>query len=107
LKRVASVIGLKPEHLEEYEELHKKVWSDVLRQIHSSNIRNYSIYRHGYLLFSYFEYIGDDFELDMKLMGEDEVTQRWWSICGPMQEPIEERKEGEWWATIPEIFHCD
>ena len=61
MKRYASVIGLKPEHRAEYERLHADVWPDVLKQIYVSNIRNYSIYRYGEILFSYFEYIGDDF----------------------------------------------
>lgn len=107
MKRFASVIGIKPEHCAEYESLHKNVWPEVLKQIENSNIRNYSIFRYGNLLFSYFEYIGDDYEYDMKLMGEDEVTRRWWDICGPMQSPVEDRKAGEWWAEIPEVFHCD
>ena len=107
MKRVASVIGLKPQFREEYERLHSEVWPEVLIQIKKSNIRNYSIYRYGDLLFSYFEYIGDNYELDMQKMGEDQATKRWWSVCGPMQSPIVDRKEGEWWATIPEIFHCE
>ena len=68
MKRYASVIGLKPEHREEYERLHADVWPTVLKQIHDSNIRNYSIYRYGELLFAYFEYVGTDFAADMARM---------------------------------------
>lgn len=107
MKRCASVIGLKSEHKDEYEELHQSVWPDVLAQIKRSNIQNYSIYRYGELLFSYYEYVGSDYEGDMKRMGEDAATQRWWAICGPLQSPVVERAEGEWWASIPEIFHVD
>lgn len=107
MKRYASVIGLKTEHKSEYEELHRSVWPDVLAQIKRSNIQNYSIYRYGELLFSYYEYVGRDYEGDMKRMSEDPATQRWWAICGPLQSPVAERKESEWWASIPEIFHVD
>lgn len=107
MKRFASVIGLKPEHREEYERLHADVWPAVLAQISSSNIRNYSIFRYGELLFSYFEYVGEDFEGDMKAMADDPVTQKWWDACMPLQTPVPDRKEGEWWADIPEIFHTD
>jgi L-rhamnose mutarotase len=55
MQRFASVIGLKPEHRAEYERLHAEVWPEVLKQIHDSNIRNYSIFRYGELLFAYFE----------------------------------------------------
>jgi len=107
MKRLASVIGMKPENREEYERLHADVWPDVLKRIHDSNIRNYSIYRYGELLFAYMEYIGTDFEADMAAMAADPVTQDWWKICMPLQSPVPDRAEGEWWADIPEIFHTD
>ncbi len=40
-------------------------------------------------------------------MAADPVTQKWWSVCKPCQEPVPNRKPGEWWHTIEEIFHCD
>lgn len=107
MKRFASVIGMKPENRAEYERLHADVWPEVLKQIHDSNIRNYSIYRYGELLFSYFEYIGNDFEGDMAAMAADPVTQKWWAVCMPLQTPVPDRAEGEWWSDIPEIFHTD
>ena len=39
MKRVASVIGLKAENRDEYEELHRNVWPEVLKQISKSNLR--------------------------------------------------------------------
>lgn len=107
MKRIASVIGIAPEHVEEYERLHADVWPEVLKQIHESNISNYSIYRYGELLFSYFEYIGDDFDADAAAMAADPKTQEWWAVCMPLQRPVEDRAEGEWWKEIPEIFHTD
>ncbi len=107
VQRFASVIGIKPEHRAEYERLHADVWPDVLAQIATSNIRNYSIYRYGELLFSYFEYVGDDFDGDMAKMAADSTTQKWWDVCKPIQTPLNDRADGEWWASIPEVFHVD
>jgi len=107
MKRIASVIGLDPQHRAAYEELHANAWPSVLERISRSGIQNYSIYRHGDLLFSYFEYVGDDFESDMEAMAADPETQRWWDICKPMQRPLEDRAEGEWWKELPEVFHLD
>jgi L-rhamnose mutarotase len=28
-------------------------------------------------------------------------------VCMPLQRPVEDRAEGEWWKEIPEIFHTD
>lgn len=112
MKRYGTVIGLKPERLEEYKQLHAAVWPSVLAKIQASNIRNYSIFlRHlpdGLpYLFSYFEYVGTDFEGDMAAMAADPETQRWWAVCMPCQQPFADRAVGEWWASMPEVFHCD
>jgi L-rhamnose mutarotase len=107
MQRFGSVINLKPEGIAEYEALHADAWPGVLAKITECNIRNYSIYRYGNLLFSYFEYIGPDFNSDMAKMAEDETTQRWWAVCKPLQQPVAEIVGDEWWHDIPEIFHHD
>jgi L-rhamnose mutarotase len=105
--RFGSLIKLKPEYEERYIILHKHTFPGVLDRIHKSNIRNYSIFLKDGLLFSYFEYIGNDYEKDMGRIGQDAVTQEWWKLTDPMQEPLETRKEGEWWASIEEIFYWE
>ena len=107
VKRVGQVIGVKAERLEEYKAYHADVWPDVLATIWACNIRNYSIFHKDGRLFSYFEYVGDDFEADMAQMAADPKTQEWWAIMMPMQEPVNTRAEGEWWADMPEVFHVD
>ena len=107
VQRYGQVIGIKPEHIEEYERLHRAAWPEVLAMIHECNIRNYSIYRYDNLLFAYFEYVGDNFEADSAKMAADPKTQEWWSICKPMQEPVPEAGPEEWWKTVPEVFHTD
>jgi L-rhamnose mutarotase len=101
------VIKVQPYKFQEYKQLHAQVWPDVLKMIKECNIRNYSIYHKDGYLFSYFEYVGDDFESDMAKMAADATTQKWWDVCKPCQEPIETRAEGEWWASMEEVFHCD
>ena len=41
------------------------------------------------------------------IMAADETTKKWWKVCGPLQQPLETRKEGEWWAGMEEVFHVD
>lgn len=106
MRRIASVIGLPAANREQYERNHAEVWPAVLARLKASNIQNYSIYRHDELLFSYFEYIGDDFEADMTAIAADEQTRRWWEIQNPLQRPLEGRPSGEW-QELPEVFHVD
>lgn len=105
--RYGQVIGVKPERLEEYKTYHAAVWPEVLETIRACNIRNYSIFHKDGRLFAYFEYVGDDFEGDMAKMAADPKTQQWWAIMEPMQDPLDTRAEGEWWANMEEVFHLD
>jgi L-rhamnose mutarotase len=107
MQRYGSVIKLKPEKLVEYKELHANAWPEVLEMIRQCNIRNYSIYYKDGFLFSYFEYIGEDFTADMEKMAADPTTQQWWKLTDPCQEPLETRQPGEWWASMEEFFHVD
>jgi L-rhamnose mutarotase len=107
VRRFASVIGLRPERAEEYLALHRSVWPGVLAKITACNIRNYSIYLCADTLFSYYEYVGSDYEADMARMAEDPETQRWWDACKPCQEQTPDVRPDEWWTAIPEVFHQD
>jgi L-rhamnose mutarotase len=107
VRRFGQRIRVRSDRIEEYERLHADPWPGVLAQIHRSNIRNYSIYRHGTDLFAYFEYVGDDFEADMAAMAADPETQRWWAQTDAMQEPFPDRAPSGWWLTMEEVFHSD
>ena len=109
MQRMGMIIGLKEEDKEAYLELHRNVWPDILEQLRKSHVTNYSIFlkEPENLLFGYWEYAGDDFDADMKNMADDPRTQDWWTLCGPKQQPLESRQEGEWWAMMESIFHMD
>lgn len=107
MKRYGSIIKVNIEKLEEYKWLHANPWPAINNMITECNIRNYSIYYKDGFLFSYFEYIGDDYDADMAKMAADPMTQKWWDLCKPCQIPLETRKEGEWWADMEEVYHLD
>ena len=105
--RRGSVIRLRPEKYEDYKKLHAAAWPGVLAKIHECGIRNYTIYHKDGFLFSHYEYVGEDYAADMAKMKADPVSQEWWKLTDPCQEPLESRKPGEWWAEMEELFHCD
>jgi L-rhamnose mutarotase len=43
----------------------------------------------------------------MAKMAADPTTQKWWAVMEPMQQPLETRAPGEWWAEMEEVFHLD
>lgn len=110
--RYGMVIGLKADKIDYYKQLHAAAWPGVLAKLKECHIRNYSIYlrevdKGQYLLFSYFEYTGGDFDADMARMAADPETQRWWKETDPCQSPIATRRDKEFWSRMDEVFHLD
>jgi cytidyltransferase-like protein len=99
VQHLGSIIKLRPEFEEQYIILHKHTFPGVLQSIRRCNIRNYSIFLEDGILFANLEYVGDNHAADMAAIG-DEITREWWKFTDPMQEPLETRKEGEWWAGM-------
>lgn len=109
-QRFGSVIGLRPERLDEYKKLHAAVWPEVTKAVRDAKIRNYSIYLRkmpdgNHLLFSYFEYVGVDYRADMDKLAANPTLKEWWKVTGPCQQPLADRKPGDWWASMEEVFH--
>ncbi|MEU8781284.1 L-rhamnose mutarotase [Streptomyces sp. NPDC048637] len=107
MMRVAQVIRVRPEKLDEYRALHRDVPQPVLDQLRRCHIANYSIHLLGDRLFSYFEYHGDDLAADMTLMAADEATQAWWKRTAPCQQPVPEAAPDEWWASMEQVFFME
>jgi L-rhamnose mutarotase len=108
IQQYGMVIGLRPEYIDSYTLLHKYAWPEVLDAIARGNIRNYSIYLHelekNYYLFSYFEYVGNNFSDDMAMIDTDPASIAWMKFTDQVcQIPIATRAEGEWWAVMEEI----
>ena len=107
IQRKGWVIRVKPGKLEEYKKLHAHVWPGVLKKLKEVHVQNYTIFYRDGLLFSYFEYTGDDFDADMKKMAVDSLTQEWWKLTDPCQQPVETAGKGVKWADMEEVFHMD
>ncbi|MDO8290463.1 MAG: L-rhamnose mutarotase [Parvibaculum sp.] len=108
-KRMGHVIAVRPEKIVEYKKLHAAAWPDVLAMIKSCHIDNYTIYLREpeNLLFSHWEYSGDDFAADMARMAVHEPTQKWWALTDPCQQPMSSAPAGEKWSPLEEVFHVD
>jgi L-rhamnose mutarotase len=110
VQRFGMVTGLKAEKMDYYKELHAAVWPSVQLKIKECNIQNYSIFlkeiNDSLMLFSYFEYAGNDFDADMKKMAADSATQRWWKETDPCQQPLPDAaSKGQIWSSMEEVFH--
>lgn len=112
VERHGWVIRLNRESMEEYVKIHAETWPEILTLIRKCNIRNYSIYMDelddgNLYLFAYFEYVGDDWEADMKIMDADPKMHEWWKLTDPMQMRVKGTPEGKQWKPMKEVFHTD
>ena len=105
MQRFGDVIRVPADRYAEYVDKHDHIWPNIVELMRQAHIENFTIfYRDGYL-FKYFEYTGDDFVADMKLLDENEEHKRWLAYTAVCQQPVESAKDGEWWAGMKEIFH--
>lgn len=133
-KRVAQIVRLKPEHIEEYKACHAKVWPEVLKQIKDCNIEDCvcardptqgglsmdmadspadSIFHDDKtgILFASFKYVGYDWTGDMEKMAANPKVREWWRMTDGFQESLvdgavsSEAGEPSWWRPVEEVFY--
>lgn len=105
-RRFGSVVRVRAERWEEYRKLHEAVWPELLALFGRYGVRNFTIYHYEHLLFSYKEYVGDDYERDMGELAEEPLMRQWLELTDPCQLPLSP-SSGSLWADMQEIFHMD
>lgn len=105
LQRYGMVTRLRSDRREEYLRLHAAVWPSVERMLLDANIRNFSIFLHGDLLFGYYEYIGEDHDADQARIAADPETQRWLALTDPCQESPTAPGSDVRWEPMQEVWH--
>lgn len=109
MKRIGMTIGLRPGCLAEYRRLHVKLWPEIEGAIQAAGLRNFCIYHHDGVLFSFFEYHGPEAEFAerMQQLAAAPRMREWWNLTEPLQLPRSDRPAGEWWTHMEEVFHLD
>ncbi|HOX38955.1 MAG TPA: L-rhamnose mutarotase [Candidatus Brocadiia bacterium] len=112
VRRCGSVVGLRNEKVAEYKALQKAVPPEVEELYKESNFRNYSIYvrqldNGKFYLFSYYEYVGDDYAADLEKLSANPKMREWFKTTDPCQVPIDPQVRGDWWTEMEEIYHLE
>lgn len=80
--RYAWVAEVRPGYEEEYRRRHDEIWPEMIDVLREAGVRNYSIFRHGLVLFGYFE--TDDLEQTQRYLANSEVNRRWGESMVPV-----------------------
>jgi len=106
VKRVGMVIRLEEDMIEEYKKIHADDHNGVRDLLVKYNIRNFSIFLiqledGNYYEFGYYEYVGDNFEDDMKKLAAEPRNQAWLEVTDAMQIPLHGNTS---WTEMEQIF---
>ena len=107
--RMGMVIGVRPERVADDKRLHAEPWPEIDAALKDANVHRYSIFlkEPENLLFGVWDYLGNDYEGDMKRLGEKAVTKRWLALTDPCQSPLASAKPGDWWSFMDCVYHLD
>ena len=107
MKRVAFVLKVKEDRLEEYKVHHSAVWPEMLDALRRSGWHNYSLFmRKNGLLFGYFE-TPKDLQAALAGMAKEEVNARWQEFMAPYFERLEGGHPDQAMLELEEVFHLD
>jgi L-rhamnose mutarotase len=102
VQRIAFQLRIKAGMMQEYDEAHRHVWPELLAELESFCVSDYSIFRRGQQLFLYMHV--PDFDLLTKRLANSGVNQRWQQKMAPLFEPVLDLQPGESQAMMQEVF---
>lgn len=107
MRRIGMVIGIRPDRIAAYEQLHAASNPGVRDLLNKYHMRNFSIFMHElddgrFYLFGYYEYTGNDYEGDMARLAAEPRNADWLAVTTPMQVPVRDAKA---WAMMREVYH--
>lgn len=102
MQRIAFQLRIKAGMTEEYDEAHRHVWPELLAELESFGVTDYSIFRRGQQLFLYMHV--PDFELLTKRLAASDVNQRWQQKMSLLFEPVLDLQLDEAQAMMREVF---
>lgn len=104
MAQYAWILGVRPGYEDEYKRRHDNIWPEMLDELRSSGIRNYSIFRHGLDLIGYFE--TDGREATVEYLKGSEVNRRWSEYMTPIMK-IEVDEATSFPYLLPLQWHMD
>jgi L-rhamnose mutarotase len=104
-KRIAFILKVKPDKMDEYKQRHAAVWPEMLQALRETGWHNYSLFmRPDGLLVGYLE--TPDFDRARQEMARRDVNTRWQREMAPYFDSLGGNPD-EAMAPLEEVFHLD
>jgi L-rhamnose mutarotase len=106
MQRLAFLLKVKRDRIEEYKRRHAQVWPEMLAALHDTGWHNYSIFlREDGLLVGYLE--TPDFQAALDGMAARQVNAKWQQEMAPFFEELSGKHADESMRPLEEVFHLD
>ncbi len=107
MPRACFQLQVKPDRMAEYKERHAAVWPEMLRALHETGWRNYSLFlRTDGLLIGYVETPASIAEAQAA-MARTEVNARWQAEMAEFFEELDGLAPDEGFLLLEEVFHLE
>jgi L-rhamnose mutarotase len=107
MRRVAFVLKVRQDKLEDYKARHTSVWPEMMDALRRNGWRHYSLFlRDDGLLFGYFE-TPESLEAALAGMSREEVNARWQDLMAPYFESVDGARADEQMHALEEVFHLE
>jgi len=103
MQRIAFMLRLREGAVEAYEEAHRHVWPELLQELRSLGVTEYSIFRRDLQLFLTMRV--PDFDELVRRLDASEVNRRWQRCMEPFFEPVPGKRADEAFAMMDEVFY--
>lgn len=96
-------LRIKAEMIEQYDDLHRNVWPEMVASLEAMGVTEYSIFRRGQDLFLTLRC--ESFEGLLRGMEQSDVDRRWQAMMEPFWEPVPGQHPDEKFAMWREVFY--
>lgn len=104
MNRFMWVLEVRPGYEQEYRRRHDEIWPEMVAELRRAGIRNYSIFRHGVMLYGYFE--TDDLESTRRVLAASTTDARWQKFMAPIMK-VEIDSATNFPYLLPLQWHMD
>ncbi|NJM05355.1 L-rhamnose mutarotase [Candidatus Gracilibacteria bacterium] len=107
MQRVAFLLKVRADKLDEYKAHHQHVWPEMLAALRAAGWHNYSLFvRDDGLLFGYVE-TPEGLAAAQAQMAATDVNARWQEFMAPYVESADGKRADEMFLQLEEVFHLD
>ena len=107
MKRVAFLLKVKSDKIEEYKRHHENVWPEMLDALRRTGWHHYSLFMGADgLIVGYFE-TPESFQKALEGMSHEEINAKWQDLMAPYFENLGGAHSDQSMQELVEVFHLD